>query len=132
MGKERMPNRPTYMVDKRDVLCQDCFDSIPDESKMLSGEVRLKNSCSEYITEENRKLTMVKLLSKPWPPEEKKTAEDGVLPKDKSVGDGGVKRTRSDTPSLSDAGASKQHEDTDGEASISGASTKVKSENDIL
>lgn len=138
--KERMPNRPTEMVDKRYVLCQVCYDSIPDESKQLTGEVHLKNSCSEFITEENRKLTMVKSLSKPWPPEETKTKEDGVLPDDESVGDGGKKRSRSGTPALptsDDVGAAKEGEgkESDGALASPGAeaaagTAKVKEEKD--
>ena len=77
---------------------------------------------------------MVKSLSKPWPPEETKTKEDGVLPEDESVGGGGKKRSRSGTPAIpgSDTGAMKEGEGKEGDGMESTGAAKASTGKDSV
>ena len=72
---------------KKYILCPNCFDAIPDEAKKLElEEIKLKNSCSDHLTEEMRKLTVIKDYSTPWPhPEEKQQEKSDVMQKTSSL-----------------------------------------------
>ena len=66
----RENNNKTY------VLCGPCYNALPDTSKKLDKKnILLRNSVSDILTEEMRKLTVIKDYSTEWPPSEQKADE---------------------------------------------------------
>ena len=74
----RENNNKTY------VLCGPCYNALPDTSKKLDKKnILLRNSVSDILTEEMRKLTVIKDYSTEWPPPEQKAPKDGKDGKEK-------------------------------------------------